>query len=88
MWDSNLSDEYFVAVKEFNLSWEELVQLGRNSLRYSFLDEPAKQKLLAGYDKRVQAFAQQFRSQGWSAFKDVTPVSYSFLCRQYQLCLQ
>ena len=88
MWDSNLSDEYFVAVKEFNLSWEELVQLGRNSLRYSFLDEPTKQKLLAAYEKRVQAFAQQFRSKGWPAFKDVRPVSYSFLCRQYQLCLR
>jgi adenosine deaminase CECR1 len=88
MWDSNLSDEYFVAVKEFNLSWEELVQLGRNSLRYSFLDEANKQKLLAAYERRVQAFAQQFRSKGWSAFKDATPVSYSFLCRQYQLCLQ
>ena len=88
MWDSNLSDEYFVAVKEFNLSWEELVQLGRNSLIYSFLDEPTKQKLLAAYDNRVHKFAQQFHSKGWVALKDVKPVSYSFLCEHYQLCLQ
>lgn len=88
MWDSNLSDEYFVAVKEFNLSWEELVQLGRNSLTYSFLDEPTKQKLLAAYDDRVHKFAQQFQSKGWAALKDVKPVSYSFLCEHYQLCLQ
>lgn len=88
MWDSNLSDEYFVAVKEFNLSWEELVQLGRNSLRYSFLDEPTKQKLLAAYEKRVQGFAQQFQSKGWPALAGVKPVSYSFLCKHYQVCLQ
>lgn len=88
MWDSNLSDEYFVAVREFNLSWEEMVQLGRNSLTYSFVDEPTKQKLLAAYDKRVQTFAQQFQSKGWAALKDVKPVSYSFLCKHYQLCLQ
>lgn len=87
MWDSNLTDEYFVAVKEFNLSWEEMVQLGRNSLKYSFLDEPSKQKLLAEYEKRVQTFAQQFQSKGWAAFKDVQPVSYSFLCKHYQVCM-
>lgn len=88
MWDSNMTDEYFVAVNEFNLSWEELVVLGRNSLKHSFLEESTKQRLLADYEKRVQSFAQQFQRKGWDAFKDVQPVSYSFLCRQYQLCLQ
>ena len=88
MWDSNLTDEYFVAVREFNLSWEELVQLGRNSLKYSFLDEPTKQKLLAAYEKRVRTFAQQFQNKGWAAFEGVKPVSYSFLCKHYELCLR
>jgi adenosine deaminase CECR1 len=88
MWDSNMTDEYFVAVKEFNLSWEELVQLGRNSLSHSFLDEPTKQRLLADYDKRVQAFAQQFQSKSWDALRSVQPVSYSFTCKHYQMCLQ
>jgi adenosine deaminase CECR1 len=88
MWDSNLTDEYFVAVREFNLSWEEMVQLGRNSLKYSFLDEPTRLRLLADYDRRVQSFAQQFQSKGWSALKDAKPVSYLFTCNQYQLCLQ
>jgi adenosine deaminase CECR1 len=87
MWDSNMTDEYFVAVKEFNLSWEELTQLGRNSLRYSFVDEPTKQRLLFDYEKRVQAFAQQFQRKGWDALKSTTPASYTFLCRQYQVCL-
>jgi adenosine deaminase CECR1 len=88
MWDSNMTDEYFVAVHEFNLSWEEMVQLGRNSLYYSFVDEPTKQRLLSDYDKRVQAFAQQFQHKGIAALKDVKPVSYSFLCKQYAVCLK
>jgi adenosine deaminase CECR1 len=88
MWDSNLTDEYFVAVHEFNLSWEELVQLGRNSLKFSFLDEPTKQRLLAVYEKRVQSFAQQFQKGRWSSLHDVKPVSYLFMCHHYQICFQ
>jgi adenosine deaminase CECR1 len=87
MWDSNMSDEFFVAVKEFNLSWEEIVKLGRNSLQYSFLDQPTKQRLLANYDKRIAAFAQRFQQKGWAALNETKPVSYGFLCRHYQLCL-
>jgi len=88
MWDSNLTDEYFVAVHEFNLSWEELVQLGRNSLKFSFVDEPTKQRLLAAYEKRVQSFAQHFQKDRWSSLHDVKPVSYLFMCHHYQICLQ
>jgi adenosine deaminase CECR1 len=87
MWDSNLTDEFFVATREFNLSWEEIVRLGRNSLYYSFVDEPTKQKLLAGYDRRIAAFAVQFQKKGWSGLNAVRPVSYGFTCRHYQLCL-
>ncbi len=87
MWDSNMSDEFFVAVKEFNLSWEEIVKLGRNSLQYSFLDPSTKQRLLADYDKRIAAFAQQFQKNGWASLSGVNPVSYGFLCRHYQVCL-
>lgn len=87
MWDSNLSDEYFVAVKEFNVSWEELTQLGRNSLKHSFLDEATKQRLLTAYDQRVQRFAEQFQRKGMAALSGAKPVSYSFLCRHYRVCL-
>jgi adenosine deaminase CECR1 len=82
-----MSDEFFVAVREFNLSWEEIVKLGRNSLQYSFLDESTKQRLLAGYDKRIAAFAAQFQKNGWSSLTNSKPVSYGFLCRRYQICL-
>jgi adenosine deaminase CECR1 len=88
MWDSNMTDEYFVAVKEFNLSWEETVQLGRNSLKYSFLEAPAKQRLLAEYEKRVEAFAQQFQRKGWASLNGVQPVSYSFICKRYRICFK
>lgn len=87
MWDSNMSDEFYVAVKEFNLSWEEIVGLGRNSLYYSFLDAPTKERLLASYDRRVAAFAEEFKRKGWDALRDTKPVSYGFLCRHYQICL-
>jgi adenosine deaminase CECR1 len=87
MWDSNMSDEFYVAVKEFNLSWEEIVKLGRNSLKYSFVDETTKQRLLDGYDKRVAGFAARFQKQGWASLTEAHPVSYGFLCRHYQICL-
>jgi adenosine deaminase CECR1 len=87
MWDSNMSDEFYVAVKEFNLSWEEIVKLGRNSLYYSFLDAPTKERLLAGYDKRMAAFAEAFQRKGWDTLAGAKPVSYGFLCRHYQICL-
>jgi adenosine deaminase CECR1 len=87
MFDSNMSDEFFVAVKEFNLSWEEIVKLSRNSLQYSFVDEPTKQKLLANYDKRIGAFAAQYQKKGWGALDGIKPVSYGFSCRHYKLCL-
>jgi adenosine deaminase CECR1 len=87
MWDSNMTDEYFVAVKEFNLSWPELVQLGRNSLQFSFVDEPTKQRLLADYDRRVAAFSARVQRQGIAALRSTKPVSYSFTCKRYKICM-
>lgn len=88
MWDSNMTDEYFVAVTEFNLSWEEIVQLGRNSLAHSFAEPAVKQRMLRDYDQRVEKFAANFQRRGWSSLKNVQPVSYSFLCKHHELCLQ
>jgi adenosine deaminase CECR1 len=87
MFDSNMTDEYFVAVREFNLSWDELVQLGRDSLKHAFVDEPTRQRLLATYEQEVQSFSRNFQKNGWSALRAVKPVSYTFTCRHYQLCL-
>lgn len=87
MWDSNLTDEYYVAVREFNLSWDEIVRIGRNSLQHSFVQAPVRRQLLLDYDARIARFAAQFRKQGMAALDGVNPVSYSFTCKHYQLCL-
>lgn len=63
MWDSNMTDEYYTAVTHFNLSWEELISLGRNSLRHAFADSKTKAKLLERYEENLQAFEARF-SQG------------------------
>ena len=33
MWDSTMTDEFYVAVREYNLSWQEIRQLSENSLK-------------------------------------------------------
>ena len=86
MWDSNMTDEYFVAVKEFNLSWEELTALARNSLQHSFTDAATKQKLLRDYEARLARFESRFQKRGMAALGDVVPRSHGFTCRQYNLC--
>ncbi|MFQ5792845.1 MAG: adenosine deaminase, partial [Acidobacteriota bacterium] len=65
MWDSNLTDEYFSAVGHFNLSWEELVQIGRNSLEFAFLDAETKAQLMASYESDVAAFEKKYAGGDW-----------------------
>ena len=85
MWDSNMTDEYFVAVREFNLSWNELVQLGRNSLRFAFVDAATKARLLADYEQRIAAFEAAFGKDGWKALEAVKPETYGFVCRRHRI---
>ncbi|MGY8796661.1 MAG: adenosine deaminase family protein, partial [Woeseiales bacterium] len=56
MWDSTMTDEFFVAVKEFNLSWDEIKSLSQNSLQYAFVPDAAKRDLLDGYADRISKF--------------------------------
>ncbi|MCF2949783.1 adenosine deaminase [Paraglaciecola aquimarina] len=86
MWDSNMTDEYFTAVTNFNLSWQELVKLGENSLSYSFLDDKTKNKLLENYHQRVADFAARFKAKKIQGFKHIKPQSYSFACKQFKVC--
>ena len=53
---SNLTDEYFIAVALFNLSWREVVQLGRSSLEFSFAEPKLKRALLRRYERNVANF--------------------------------
>jgi adenosine deaminase CECR1 len=86
MWDSTMTDEYFVAVKEFNLSWQELITLGQNSLKYSFVDEQTKKRLLSQYDARIEKFVKDFKRQGMALLKNTKSEKRAFICKQYQLC--
>jgi adenosine deaminase len=67
MWDSNLTDEYVTAVTEFNLSWEEVVHLGRTSLEFAFVDADVKKRLLDEYDQDVKAFEAKYSAGDWRA---------------------
>lgn len=86
MWDSNITDEFFVAVKEFNLSWDELMLLSRNSLQYSFVEDEVKARLLDTYKKRISQFEKTVKARGVAGLKNVAPVTYSFTCKRYQVC--
>lgn len=86
MWDSNLTDEFFVAVKEFNLSWSEIKRLSRNSLTYGFMGDDVKSDLVARYNERIRQFEQNFERRGPRAFAQVPVESYGFICRHYGLC--
>jgi adenosine deaminase CECR1 len=83
MWDSNMTDEYFTAVREFNVTWEELISMGRNSLAWSFCEEPAKSRLLRDYDQRVKEFEQRCSPDSLAAIKTVKPVTYGFARRRW-----
>lgn len=73
-WDSNLTDEFFTAVTEFNLSWDEILTLGRNSLRYSFAPEAVKRDLLDRFEIRARNFEQTYRGADWEEkLKQVKP---------------
>ncbi len=65
MWDSNFTDEYFVAVSRFNLSWGELTQLGRHSLEHAFLPPEERAALLADYERELTAFSTRFAEDTW-----------------------
>ena len=84
MWDSNMTDEYYTAVTTFNLSWDELVQLGRNSLSHSFVQADVKAKLLNEYERDVAAFAAKFQSaDSLDRLAQVKPVTYGYAKRTW-----
>ena len=55
----DLSHEYLRAVLTYDLSWADLRELSRNSLRYAFLESSAKAALLEELDRRFPAFERE-----------------------------
>jgi adenosine deaminase CECR1 len=85
-WDSNMTDEYYTAVTNFNLSWREVVALGRNSLVYSFAEEPLRRKMLSDYDRAVTAFEALYDTPEWrSQLKNVKPLYSGYAARTWKL---
>jgi adenosine deaminase CECR1 len=79
MWDSNMSDEYYVAVTEFDLSWPEIVKIGRNSLEHAFAPEDVKDEMLEAYDNDVVAFERKYSRNDWrAALRRVRPETYTY----------
>src|SRR5437667_7441755 len=66
VWDSGITDEYFTAVTHFNLTWGEIVQMGRDSLQYSFAEQPVKSRMLKEYGEAVARVELKYGSSNWA----------------------
>ena len=85
-WDSNMTDEYYTAVTNFNLSWPEIVVLGRNSLSYSFADAELKAKMLREYEAAVTVFENKYGTGDWRAsLSQVKPLVSGYARRTWRL---
>ena len=87
MWDSTMTDEFYVALTEFNLSWSELKLLSENSLRYAFVDQATKEKLLEVYRKRIGLFEKKAKRSGPSGFNRGSAPRRGFICAKYDICM-
>lgn len=61
IWDSNITDEYMEAVRHFNVTWEELVRMGRASLEHSFADPQTKRRLIESYERSLATFEREWQ---------------------------
>lgn len=83
-WDSNMTDEYFTAVRTFNLTWGEIRQLGANSLEYAFADEFTKQKMLADYYAELAHFETRYSGADWAGqLEKVKPLTSGYTVRAW-----
>jgi adenosine deaminase CECR1 len=85
MWESTMTDEFYVATTEFNLSWEEIKTLGRNSLEHAFVEEEIKERLLGEYNERILRFERQMQRRGVELLGPM-PDTRGFICNRYALC--
>ena len=86
MWDTNMTDEFFVAVHHFNLSWPEVVQLSEASLSHSFLPEEEKAERLNAFRQALEQFMQRALSDGIVIEPTVYKKRRAFMCSRYEVC--
>ena len=85
MWESTMTDEFYVAATEFRLSWEEIKTLSRNSLEHAFVSEETRERLLREYNERIARFERQMQSRGVAQLGPM-PETRGFVCNRYGLC--
>jgi adenosine deaminase CECR1 len=86
MWDSTMTDEFYVAVTEFNLSWNEVKRLSENSLRYAFVDKTVKNDLLETFQRRISKFEETASKSGAVGFNAQSAPRKGFICKRYNIC--
>ena len=85
MWDSTLTDEFFVAVREFDLTWDEVVTLSRNSLAYALAEPSVKRALIDDFDQEIQRFERDVERRGLAKVPPM-PETRLFICARYKIC--
>lgn len=80
-----MTDEFFVAATEFQLSWDEIKTLGRNSLEHAFVSEENKERMLREYNERIARFERQMQRHGAGKLGPM-PETRGFVCNRYGLC--
>ncbi|MDR0306823.1 MAG: hypothetical protein LBI42_08300 [Chitinispirillales bacterium] len=53
---TNLAEQYVLLVRRYGLTYYQIKQMVRNSIRYSFLKDDKKQEISAGLDSKLEAF--------------------------------
>jgi len=85
-WDSNMTDEYFTAVTAFDLRWDEIVKLGRDSLEYSFADDALKADLIASYQREITRFERRLHKDTWAdELRRISPAISGYAKRSFGL---
>ena len=79
MWHSNMTDEFYFAVSRFNLSWEEIVRMGRQSLEFSFAPRGLKARMRQTFDARTARFEKDYVDGDWTRrVRQVPATTYDY----------
>ena len=84
MWDTNMTDEFFVMVHHFNLSWPEVIQLV--GLAVAFVSSRRRQRRLGAFRQALEQFMQRTLSDGIVIEPTMYKKRRAFMCSRYQVC--